>query len=386
MHASRDGRDDRPMLNRRDFLGAGFAGTLGLAISGIGARGTASAVDNCAVILIMLVGGPSQFETFDPKPDAAAEIRGPFRPIATSVPGIFISEHLPRLARHMRDLTIIRSLYHDAAPVHETGLQLIQTGHLCSPPDERPHIGALAAHSLGPRNDLHPFVLLPGPIDHLGLALSRGQSAGKLGREFGPFCPPASTETVELPALSGLGAALDITGESGRIREAYGPTRFAQNLLRARRLVTAGVRLVTVNMFETVFRRATWDCHGSRPFSTFDDYKREVLPTFDTSLSTLIDDLDSQGMMGSTLVVATGEFGRTPRLNAAGGRDHWPGVWRRDARRGRGRGANHRGQRSDRLRTGRSPDRCVGIGYVHLSLARHRSQSSNPLVRRRRHP
>ena len=89
----------------------------------------------------------------------------------------------------------------------------------------------------------------------------------------------------------------------------------------------SGVRLVTVNMFETVFNRVTWDCHGSRPFSTLDDYASTLLPTFDVALSALLDDLDRRGLLESTLVVATGEFGRTPRLNAAGGRDHWPGVW-----------------------------------------------------------
>jgi uncharacterized protein (DUF1501 family) len=92
-------------------------------------------------------------------------------------------------------------------------------------------------------------------------------------------------------------------------------------------MVESGVRLVTVNMFDTVFNRTTWDCHGSAPFSTLDDYARELLPTLDRAVSALLDDLGSRGLLDTTLVVATGEFGRTPRLNAAGGRDHWPGVW-----------------------------------------------------------
>jgi uncharacterized protein (DUF1501 family) len=95
----------------------------------------------------------------------------------------------------------------------------------------------------------------------------------------------------------------------------------------ARRLVEGGVRVVTVNMFETVFKRVTWDCHGSSPFSTLDDYARELLPTFDQAFAALIDDLERRGRLESTLVIAAGEFGRTPRINAAGGRDHWPGVW-----------------------------------------------------------
>ena len=95
----------------------------------------------------------------------------------------------------------------------------------------------------------------------------------------------------------------------------------------ARRLVETGVRVVTVNMFDTVFNRVTWDCHGAVPFSTLNDYGRELLPTFDQAFTALIDDLDQRGRLGTTLVVAAGEFGRTPRLNASGGRDHWPGVW-----------------------------------------------------------
>ena len=93
------------------------------------------------------------------------------------------------------------------------------------------------------------------------------------------------------------------------------------------RLVESGVRVVTVNMFETVFDRVTWDCHGASPFSTFDDYASEVLPTFDRAFAALLDDLERSGRLDSTLVVAAGEFGRTPRINASGGRDHWPGVW-----------------------------------------------------------
>jgi uncharacterized protein (DUF1501 family) len=97
--------------------------------------------------------------------------------------------------------------------------------------------------------------------------------------------------------------------------------------LLARRLVEAGVRVVTVNMFDTVFNQITWDCHGAAPFSTLDDYARMLLPEFDRTFSALIDDLDRRGRLQNTLVVAAGEFGRAPRLNSAGGRDHWPGVW-----------------------------------------------------------
>ena len=110
-------------------------------------------------------------------------------------------------------------------------------------------------------------------------------------------------------------------------RDAYGRTPFGQSCLLARRLVEAGVRVVTVNMFETVFNRTTWDCHGATPFSTLSDYAHTLLPTFDQAFAALIDDLKGRGRLETTLVVAAGEFGRAPRLNATGGRDHWPGVW-----------------------------------------------------------
>jgi uncharacterized protein (DUF1501 family) len=115
--------------------------------------------------------------------------------------------------------------------------------------------------------------------------------------------------------------------EQERIRDNYGKNTFGQSCLLARRLVESGVRVVTVNMFETVFGNVTWDCHGSAPFSSLDDYSGELLPVLDRAISALVDDLHSRGLLESTLVVATGEFGRTPKLNAAGGRDHWPGVW-----------------------------------------------------------
>jgi uncharacterized protein (DUF1501 family) len=121
--------------------------------------------------------------------------------------------------------------------------------------------------------------------------------------------------------------AFQLAEERDALRDAYGRNTFGQSCLLARRLVEAGVRLVTVNMFETVFNKVTWDCHGTAPFSTLDDYSGHLLPTLDQALSALLDDLGARGLLDSTMVVATGEFGRTPKLNAASGRDHWPGVW-----------------------------------------------------------
>lgn len=341
-------------LTRRDFLQVGGLGTLGLSLPapavGFGAGGRPTA--DRAVIWLMLVGGPSQLETWDPKPDAPSEVRGPYRTMETSVPGVRINEHLPKLARRMGRLTLVRSLHHDSAPIHETGLQLLQTGRPCRDGQEQPHAGSVAARLLGSSNGLPPFVILPGPIGNTGVAVSHGQTAGPLGPAFEPFhlaADPASGtydpsshfdrarrfhDQAVAHGLSGsaptartVGRAFDPSGERDSMRDAYGRNTFGQSCLLARRLVEAGSRFVTVNMFDTVFDRVTWDCHGARPFSTLDDYGRTLLPTFDAAFSALIDDLERLGRLDSTLVVATGEFGRTPRVNAKGGRDHWPGVW-----------------------------------------------------------
>jgi uncharacterized protein (DUF1501 family) len=341
-------------VTRRDFLKVGGLGALGVSLADLGAQAVGG--DDRAVILLLLVGGPSQLETWDPKPEAPAEVRGPFRWISTAVPGVSISEHLPKLARRMDRLTVVRSLHHDAAPIHETGHQLIQTGRLCRLGQEHPHAGAVAGRLLGSRNDLPPFVVVPGPIGNTGVAVPHGQSAGALGPAFDPFhlaSDPAAPHfdaraaldraqrfldaAPELPAATATAAdrllsrkarrAFDLASERDETRDAYGRNTFGQSCLLARRLVEAGVRLVTVNMFETVFNRVTWDCHGARPFSTLDDYASELLPTLDAAFSALINDLEGRGLLETTLVLATGEFGRTPRINAAGGRDHWPQVW-----------------------------------------------------------
>ncbi|MGC8644097.1 MAG: DUF1501 domain-containing protein, partial [Isosphaeraceae bacterium] len=313
-------------VTRRDFLRVGGVGlgTLGLSLHELSAGEPAPSSDHRAVILLNLVGGPSQLETWDPKPDAPPEIRGPFRSIPTRVAGVRMIEHLPRLAARMDRLALVRSLHHDAAPIHETGHQLLQTGRLSEPDLEHPHIGSVAACVLGSRNQMLPFVMLPGPIDNTGVKISHGQSAGWLGPEFEPFHladDPASAGYRPREALDRARRLLDqvdSTGQSANtaaealfsaasrnafelhserpaLRDAYGWNTFGQSCLLARRLVEAGVRLITVNMFETVFNRTTWDCHGSAPFSTLNDYASNLLPTLDRALSTLLDDLGDRG-------------------------------------------------------------------------------------------
>ena len=349
-------------MTRRGFLQTGGLGlgSLGLCRPGWDALAGVAQESDRAVILLLLVGGPSQLETWDPKPDAPAEIRGPFRSIATRCPGVRISEHLPRVAARLDRLALIRSVHHDAAPIHETGHQLLQTGRLCRAGEEHPHLGSVVARLKGAKGGLPPFTVLPGPIQRTGIDIPHGQSAGWLGPACDPFQLGADPAAVDFDPRSALGRArsflddavkhdptsaralarasepfltgparnaFDLEKECAEVRDAYGRTTFGQSCLLARRLVEAGSRVVTVNMFETVFNRATWDCHGAAPFSTLDDYAHALLPTFDRAFAALIDDLECRGRLETTLVVAAGEFGRTPRLNSTGGRDHWPGVW-----------------------------------------------------------
>jgi hypothetical protein len=283
MEISEGGHPPRSGVSRRELIRAGSLGMLG---AGMTALAGGAVLSERSVIYLSLVGGPSQLDTFDPKPDAPAEVRGPFRSIATSLPGVRLGEHLPLLARRMDRVALVRSMHHDAAPIHETGRQLLETGRLSQRDGEFPHFGTVVARSLGSRGGVPPFAILPGPASS-------------------PMRRP----------------------ETAAIVDSYGPTPFGRSCLMARRLVEAGTRVVVVNMYGSVHDGPSWDCHGSRGFASLDDYAREVLPAFDRAYSALIDDLERLGRLDSTLVVATGEFGRNPRLNAEGGRDHWPGVW-----------------------------------------------------------
>lgn len=343
-------------VTRREVLRLGAAGLGGLAVSrpeGM-LRAAESAGQDRSVIMLLMVGGPSQLETWDPKPDAPAEVRGPHRSIATRIPGVRINEHLPRLAQRMNRLALIRSVHHDAAPIHETGHQLLQTGRLSIEGREHPHIGSLVSRLQGRRGRMPASVVLPGAIGNTGVLIPHGQTAGWLGAAHDPFTLVVDPGSRGFDAKQSLDSVkeflaeraeprdrfsdsrtrdgahrnpFDLNDEHDRIRDEYGRHPFGQSCLLARRLVESGVRVVTVNMFETVFNRVTWDCHGSRPFSTLDDYANEVLPMFDQAFSALLDDLERSGRLESTMVLATGEFGRSPKLNTAGGRDHWPDVW-----------------------------------------------------------
>ena len=368
-------------LTRRDFLHAGSLTALGLTLPGFQAM-KAQAENpspdvNC--IMLFLVGGPSQLDTWDMKPNAPDEIRGPFRAIDTNVPGIQVSEAFPKLAKIMDKVALVRTCNHQATAVHDTGHQMMQTGRLFSGGIEHPHVGCVLSKMKGPKGDAPPHVLLPRPIGNTGGALPHGQSAGYLGKTFDPFVlnadpsakdfkvpdllPPDYVTSVResrrrslrssidgsIKAFEGSAdarlmdanfqqayrlmsskaarEAFDLAAEPDTVRDRYGRTRFGASCLLARRLIERGVRFVTVNMFETVFNEITWDIHGSAPFSPIDCYKNEVGPNFDNAYSALIEDLAQRGLLSNTMVLAFGEFGRTPKINPAGGRDHHPGCW-----------------------------------------------------------
>jgi uncharacterized protein (DUF1501 family) len=294
---------DPPTFSRRDFLRSGSLAA-GVSLCNLPDAEASQSPRARSCILLMLIGGPSQLETWDPKSSAPAEVRGPSRPIATSVPGIQISEYLPRLASLAHRCAILRTVHHNAAPIHETGLQLLQTGRVSSLDDEAPHLGALAP---GGR-----VVILPARLGNLGISISHGQGAGRLGADREPIAQ--SYFVHQLPHAD---------------RDRYGKTSFGDSCLQALRLVEQGTRCVVGNMFDTLQDRTTWDCHAAAHglTSTLDDYRRTVCPMFDRACSALLDDLHQRGLLDDTLVVAMGEMGRTPHVNTRGGRDHWSGCW-----------------------------------------------------------
>ncbi|HEV2947798.1 MAG TPA: DUF1501 domain-containing protein [Gemmataceae bacterium] len=367
--------------SRRDFLHAGSLSVLGLTLPGwmsLKAVGDVKDKDiNC--IMLFLVGGPSQIDTWDPKPNAPAEIRGPFKAIDTTAPGMQITEIFPKMAKHAQEFSLIRSVYHTATAVHDTGHQMMQTGRLFTGGIEHPHMGCVLGYLKGQRGEVPAHVLIPKPIGRTGGNLPHGQNAGYLGKQYDPFVlnadpsdpkfkvpdllPPDYISSIRAERRQKLRDAVDgalsafeknpqakqldenfnlayrlmsspqareafaLEKEPAANRDRYGRTRFGQSCLLARRLIERGVRFVTVNMFETVFDEITWDIHGSRPFTDITEMSKLVAPNFDQAFAALMEDLKERGLLQNTIVTAMGEFGRTPKINPAGGRDHHPGVW-----------------------------------------------------------
>lgn len=325
MAAASDSTEPQQSVSRRDFLAVGGLSVVGLSVAEQAALKRArerSGARSC--ILVVMSGGPSQLETFDPKPEAPRHIRGPLQAISTAVPGVAFSEGFPQLAQRADRLTIVRSLYHEEAPIHETGLQLLQTGRLVHNGVRYPSMGAMVSRLLGPRGTVPPHVLLPRPHTKTGVEMYRGDTAGFLGEDFEPVVLGPVEKGED--SAGGLPAFDD---QSIGVREAYGDSTAGRQLLQARQLVERGVRFVTVNMFDRLDQQRTWDAHANGPSSpgTLYDYRDSIGPQFDTACAGLLDDLQQRGLLDDTLVVCAGEFGRTPQLNEHGGRDHWTGAF-----------------------------------------------------------
>ena len=351
-------------LSRRQFLRVGALSTFGLSLPGFlrlrqaAAAGTPAKDVNC--ILLWMQGGPSHIDSFDPKPDAPAEVRGEFQTIPTGLPGVRFVEHLPLLARHTDKFSVIRG--HDPKNgSHGVADHLMMTGHPFNASLPFPCFGSVVARERGYRNGMLPFVQLGRHIDRR----FNGGIAGFLGDAYNPFEVPddpnspafrvrdlsvaGDAERARLERryamLTALDAyqkqieessdsarardvfyekahglitspaakrAFDLSLEPPALRDAYGRNPFGQSCLLARRLIEAGVHFVTVT-------DGGWDTHTDN----FRSLKDRLLPRIDRGYSALLQDLHDRGLLDSTLVVWFGDFGRTPKVNPSAGRDHW---------------------------------------------------------------
>lgn len=353
--------------SRREFLHVGLLAGLGLTLPEFlkmqahGAQKFYESKEGVAksVIQIFLPGGLAQQESFDPKPYAPSEYRGPYGAIKTALPGVRFSENLKHLAKIADKFTVIRSMSHGEA-AHERGTHNMFTGYRPNPALQFPSMGSIVSHELGPRDSLPPYVCVPNvPNTYAG--------SGYLSTAYGPFglgADPARAnfkvrdlslpngvndarfhrrksmlETVdhhfktmeESDALESMDAfyqhayklissqkareAFDLSKEPAKLKEKYGKTQAGQRMLLARRLAQAGVRFVSLTA-------GGWDHH--------DNIKNGIkgnLPPVDQAVAALITDLEERGMLDNTLVLLTSEFGRTPKINKTNGRDHWPRVF-----------------------------------------------------------
>lgn len=370
--ACRDFYSSRP--TRRQLIQGGTLGVLGLGLSDLLAAESVTRPRARAksVILLFMWGGPSHIDTWDPKPDAPAEVRGEFKPIATAVPGLRISEHFPRLARLADKYAVVRSMSHDD-PAHLSPVHHLMTGRAAPVPksdaapatrNDSPHMGAMLAKFRPAVDGVPSCVQLPWQVSHPSApgGTAPGQHAGWLGTGFDPFVASGDPnapgyrfaglggsggltadreallrsldsrapnvggfgevreKALEMLAAGRVEAAFDLGKESAAVRDAYGRNTHGQCCLLARRLVEAGVRLVCANWHND--GQSFWDTHGAN----FTSLKTRLMPPADQGFAALLEDLDRRGLLGETLVVWVGEFGRAPRSDN-GGREHWPGCY-----------------------------------------------------------
>lgn len=367
-------------LHRRDVLSTGALGALGLSLprllaaeSAAGSTGPEARADAC--IVIYLNGGPSHLDMWDMKPDAPKEIRGEFRSISSSLPGVQLSEHLPKLARLVHHTTLVRSMHHSVNNSHAAAVYVALTGHDRgeqgggAKPTDHPPPGAVLA-KLRPSSGSLPYVALPYKTREGSTGpLQPGFLAGFIGASYDPFWvlddPNArgfrvrdltlphgvsrrrmalrgelltrldqrfqhtglerqfdslddfQKRAFELVTSPSARRAFNVDEEPTAMRDAYGRNIYGQSVLLARRLIEAGTRLVTVSWAPDA--NATWDTHGKN----FEKLRSPLLPQLDAALSSLLGDLMARGRLDRTLVAVLGDFGRTPKINGNAGRDHW---------------------------------------------------------------
>ena len=366
-------------VSRRDMLQVGSLAAFGLTVGQSNPLNCLSALAKepglgraKSCILIWLDGGPSHLETFDPKPSAPIEVRGPLQPISTQVPGVVVSECLPQVAKRMNHVALIRSM---TSPLgeHNFGTHYMMTGYKPTPVLEYPAHGSVLAHVRQEADRVLPaHIAVPNfriggskisghgflPIQTRPFALGsdpakpgfrvrdldfyRGVTIDRIKRrqaylnELDQFSrlldeqeadsnDPEFEQAVRLVTSPEAKQAFDLGKESAETRQRYGRKTIGQSCLLARRLVERGVPFVTVN-------QRGWDTHENLYERLKDGYTGArkpigLIPSLDLAMSALIDDLEDRGLLDETLVVAMGEFGRTPKLNTRDGRDHWPRVF-----------------------------------------------------------
>jgi hypothetical protein len=383
-------------ITRREWLQVGSLGALGLSLPQLwGARSVAEGAQPTGpsfgqakrCIVLFLLGGPPQHETWDPKPEAPEEVRGELGCVATATPGLRVGELMPKVARQTDKIAVLRAVSTDDNAHSSSGYWML-TGRphapknsenaLPGPPNNWPCVAAVVRHLRGDRGNLPGAVRLPEEIWNTGRLVWPGQDAGWLGDSADPWlmtCDPNSPDfqapDIGLPGdvpplrfdrrrelLAAVNQHLDATGRSGVVsrwqslrqkgfelvsspaarqafdlereppdlRDRYGRNRFGQSVLLARRLIEAGVGLVQVNWtrWETDTAAApAWDTHADH----HQRLKEALMPPMDMAYATLLEDLAARGLLDETLVVWMGEFGRTPRFNPRGGRDHWGHVF-----------------------------------------------------------
>ncbi len=379
-------------LTRREWLRIGSLGLGGLALPQLlAARANAtsperkrrSSAKSC--IVMCFLGGPPQHETWDPKPDAIPEVRGDLRPIQSNVPGILVGELMPKTARHLDKIAVLRAMVTNDNS-HSSSGYYMTTGHPHLPqgvenarpgkPNDWPSLGALVKRVVSGQGGLPTAITLPEQSANDGNLTWPGQDAGFLGRTADPWliqCEPQAAEfqidgfrlpqdvptsrfdgraslltqvnqrldgmvrvgnlgtfsaqqqqAMDLIAGSQARRAFQVQEESPRLRDGYGRTKFGQSVLLARRLVEAGVSLVRVNWSRVpnAHNNGHWDTHSQNTNGL-----KQLMPIMDAAYSTLLEDLSQRGLLDETLVVWMAEFGRTPRLNGSAGRDHWGRVF-----------------------------------------------------------